>query len=535
MNRCHSCSQRLLEGSTLPALLVSRHQRDPHAKLGRRRGNAPLPVFDLSPLYQSEVARKVNNQSYRDVLGISTSVGQPTLNRMPGWMDTEHRHYYASETETLVRQWEDTAFEGWMRSPTPDAVVTDGEGFPPVQVIARELRSKTFKYLRLKRDSSTEVTKDAALRVLIAAANGNGFVNDAAKNLKYKPLYDDGDIPTGQNLTHHLRKSSREAVTRMFREANKQLFEIADRHDYFPDEGEVAFDTTGWPFYGDPDSNEFIRGTKPGRNHSWAWKYITLALVGTDTPMILVVLPVKDKSNVPEYVRRMLRLSRQHVSINRVYLDAGTEFYNSDTISTITEQGLELVMQGRKSGKAIKHFLNGMARADLRSSYYPYGVGDLDEDSYYAVGLKSDKTVKLRKLEADEPMDDYTYFYTNLHPEEVPPKELGEAYRRRWGIKTDFRVIKEEFLAKSGSKILALRAFYFNFAAHLFNIWTVANILGAEETGEGLSKGKQLTAGELMQAIEDDPRDLQIPTEPPETRQIFGDVLGAGWSTSDAD
>jgi hypothetical protein len=94
--------------------------------------------------------------------------------------------------------------------------------------------------------------------------------------------------------------------------------------------------------------------------------------------------------------------------------------------------------------------------------------------------------------------------------------------------------IKEEFLAKSGSKIPALRAFYFNFAAHPFNIWTMANILRAEETGEGLSKGKQLTAGELMQAIEDDPRDLQIPTEPPETRQIFDDVLGAGWSTSDA-
>jgi hypothetical protein len=37
----------------------------------------------------------------------------------------------------------------------------------------------------------------------------------------------------------------------------------------------------------------------------------------------------------------------------------------------------------------------------------------------------------------------------------------------------------------------------------------VANILRAEETGEALSEGKQLTAGELMQAIEDDPRDLR--------------------------
>ena len=491
--------------------------------------------FDLSALNQSEVVRAINNAEIREALGIEKPVSQPTLNRMPGRMENETRHYYASETETLVRQLQDTKLEHWFRDPTPDTIVTDGEGFPPVQVIARELRSKTFKYIRLKRDDSTEVTKDAALRILIAAANGNGFVNDAAKNLKYKPFYDDGDIPTGQNLTHHLRKSSRESIMRMFREANKVLFEIATRHDYFPEEAEVAIDITDWPFYGDYESNEFIRGTKPGRNYSWAWKYITLAVVGTRTPLILVVLPVKDKSKTPKYIRRMLRLSRQHVNIGRVYLDAGTEFYNSDTISAITEQGLELVMQGRKSGKTVKHFLNGMARADLRSSYYPYGVGSLDEDSYYAVGLKSDKTVKLRKSEADEPMDDYTYFYTNLHPKEVPPEELGEAYRRRWGIETDFRVIKEEFLAKSRSRDPAIRAFYFNFAAHLFNIWTVANILRAEETGEGLSEEKQLTAGELMQAIEDDPRDLRIPTEPPETRQVFADVLGAGWSTSDAD
>ena len=83
-----------------------------------------------------------------------------------------------------------------------------------------------------------------------------------------------------------------------------------------------------------------------------------------------------------------------------------------------------------------------------------------------------------------------------------------------WGIETDFRVIKEEFLAKCKSRNSALRSFYFNFAAHLFNIWTVANILRADETGYDLSEEKQLTAGELMQAIEDDPNDLQIPTEP---------------------
>ncbi|MUV87049.1 hypothetical protein GJ631_10830 [Natronomonas sp. CBA1123] len=36
-------------------------------------------------------------------------------------------------------------------------------------------------------------------------------------------------------------------------------------------------------------------------------------------------------------------------------------------------------------------------------------------------------------------------------------------------------------------------------------------------------------------AIEDDPRDFRIPTEPPATKQVFGDILDADWASSDAD
>lgn len=302
---------------------------------------------------------------------------------------------------------------------------------------------------------------------------------------RFKPWYDDGDILRGQSLTHHIRKSSRTDVTEMFLDGNEQLFDIANGadgdynhdYDYFPDEAEVAIDITDWPFFGDPDTSEFVKGTKSGRNFSNAWKYITLALVGTDTPLVLVVLPVKDKSKTPEYIRRMLRLSRQYLDIKRVYLDAGTEFYNSDTISTITEHGLELVMKGRKSGKEIKHFLNGMARADLHSSYHPYGVDDLDRNRYYAVGLKSEKTVKLRKSEPDEPLDNYVFLYTNVDPREIPSEELGEK----------------------------------------------------------LDGEKYITAGRLIQAIEDDPHELKTPTELPKYRQVFGDLLEGGWSSPDAE
>jgi len=440
-------------------------------------------------------------------------------------MDDGYRSFLASESETLVRQWQGRPYEEWVRQPTPDTVAPDGEGVPPEQRIARELRSETFKYIRLKRDESISVTKDAALRALVAAGNGNAFVNNAAENLIYKDWYDGSDIMTGEALNYNIRKSNLEEITRMFQQANAPLFEIAADHGYFPDNAEVAIDITDWPFYGDSGADEYIRGTKPGRNYARAWKYITLSLVGTSTPFILFVLPVRKRQQAPAYVRRLLRVASQYVNINRVYMDSGTEFYNSDTISTVSEFGLDLVMQGRKSGEEIKRFFNGLSRINRDSSYLPYGVGSLDKDDYYAVGIKSEKKSALRKSEPDEPADDYTYFYTNLDPTKVPPEEIGRFYRRRWGIETGFRVVKEEFLAKSGSRGPNVRSFYFNFAAHLYNLWTVANIRRAEEVNGDLSQGNLIKAGSFMQAIEDDPYDLDIPTELPETEYVLGELF----------
>ena len=172
--------------------------------------------LDLSPLPEYRIVNRLKNPRIRESLSIENTVSQPTLNRMPGQMGSKERTYYASQTETLVRQWQDTRFEDWVREPTPDTIAPDGEGVPPIQTLVRELRSETFKYIRLKRDASTEVSKDAAMRVLVTAANGNEFVNDAAKNLELKPWYDGSEIPRGQTLLHHIRKSTREQITQMF-------------------------------------------------------------------------------------------------------------------------------------------------------------------------------------------------------------------------------------------------------------------------------------------------------------------------------
>lgn len=70
--------------------------------------------LDLSPLPEYKVASRIDQADVREGLGIENSVSQSTLNRMPGRMDAGLRTFYASETETLVRQWEGTKFEEWV-------------------------------------------------------------------------------------------------------------------------------------------------------------------------------------------------------------------------------------------------------------------------------------------------------------------------------------------------------------------------------------------------------------------------------------
>lgn len=164
------------------------------------------------------------------------------------------------------------------------------------------------------------------------------------------------------------------------------MFELADDHGYFDDSDEVAIDITDWPFYGDKDTDSYVRETKPGRNYFWAWKYITLSLVGTDTPLIFLVLPVRKNSNPSYYVRCLLRFAEQYVDIERVGLDPGREFYSENTISTVDQFDIKFVMQGVKHGADIERFLYGMAHLDMETNQMPYRVGNLDEDSFTALG-----------------------------------------------------------------------------------------------------------------------------------------------------
>jgi len=590
--------------------------------------------YDLAPVCELNLARDIASGETADILNLSTAPSQSTLNRLPGSMPESARRFYASEAETLVRQWQETKFENWVRDPIPETIAPDGEGIPPVQTQARLLRNRTFPFLQLDRDESVEYSKDALYRLLVTAANGAQFVNDAAKNLDLKSFYDGSEVPTRQILEFHIRKATREQITQMFIHANDELFQIADENGYFEGENEVAIDITDWQFYGDADASKYVSGTKPGRNFSYSFKFVSLSLVGTDSPLTLLALPLRTLKNKAYAIRRMLRLTNQYIDIERAYLDSG--FYSEKVARTLGEFGVEFVMQGKRSGDAVKQLLQQALDSEEDMARTRYGVGDIPNTRHHLFCVPSKKTSSRRKSDDYDPADDYTVHYTNAPLSESDPMQLDDDYRRRWGIETGYRVIKNSFLAKSRSRNLRVRLYretarvprgltprvnhvsymthptiligivatwikdlnpkqlrgvarkcdtsqhpatagatgavgrggvadphgrtersggnssrpisgrsrgitfayggttrfgtcgqngeasglvpevlhYFNFTCHLYNLWTVANALRADEIGHDLSEdGKVFTANRLLQSIEDDPYDMTVANE----------------------
>ena len=53
---------------------------------------------------------------------------------------------------------------------------------------------------------------------------------------------------------------------------------------------------------------------------------------------------------------------------------------------------------------------------------------------------------------------------------------MAQAYRRRWGIETSYRKVRE-FLPKTTSPTFSVRLFYFLFAVALYNLWILVNLL----------------------------------------------------------
>jgi len=430
--------------------------------------------------------------SLREKLRIESMSGS-TLNRAEDIMDGDLDGYDAAKllndaAETAVRHLHEDGVEVEdLRDPIYPETVSDGEGEYPLTLILRDLRKKTYPYIRFNRDKSVTHSKDMLLRVLASAARDYVHLTTAADGLKYKHWLNEDDIPSRWTLGYHLRKVALEGwdeeeeetssdeepddeakepdaearelglaefedldedeveelefrgfyeviedIRDMFLAANQELHDIIAEHGYYDGQHAVAFDTTDVLFRGDPETLG-ASGTKATRNASHAWQFISCSLVGADAPAILMSELVKTSGDKAAFLKRALWMADTMMDVNRAYLDSG--FYNEDSARALGEfDSLGWVMQAKQSADKIDEMMDHAIENEKDWQATKWGVSDVPERHNLWV-MESEKKSKLYKEEPDDPKDKWIAFYTNLDwvadapDEEIDTESLTEEQR----------------------------------------------------------------------------------------------------------
>ncbi|XRG94197.1 hypothetical protein V5735_19990 [Haladaptatus sp. SPP-AMP-3] len=90
-------------------------------------------------------------------------------------------------------------------------------------------------------------------------------------------------------------------------------------------------------------------------------------------------------------------------------------------------------------------------------------------------------------------------FATNLSVDPEEAEAFCRRYRRRWQIESEYKSIKNDFLAKTSSKDYRVRLLYFVFAVLLHNIWRLTDFLLKAGVGGEMDYAPVLIAGECVE------------------------------------
>lgn len=294
-----------------------------------------------------------------------------------------------------------------------------------------------------------------------------------------------------------------------FDAAIENLIEETDFEDHLREPVNAAIDVTPWQFYPSPWKHPDLDIPKEGYpgmvsglkdEHERGYKFATLTVIGKDTPIVLAIEPVRERSeweDSPEHtpladvVDRLLSKAQEYVDIHKVMADRGFDTYRVRDI--IDREGLTCLIPKRVS-----------AAQDTED------IENVEAHPNTDVGVKNDVplTVDGRTHGVDfmyvpsrEETGSYAIFTTNA---DAPPERVAglvAQYRDQWTIENEYKSIKEHFLPRTCPTDYRVRLFYFVAGVLMYNVWRMTNLLLRTMVDVYLGEKPPVPAGEISELL----------------------------------
>lgn len=475
---------------------------------------------ELTDEADTEIAEKLQEDLWRTRLQVFDSVSHKTVGNIaervdPGFAGTQQAGF-----RQLAQRFEDTGVSDYIRD--PPEVSADGVSAPEVTMLSRQMRTTGYACIQLNRDESrASFGKWELFKPWEHASRDNHTPNDSAESLKTMPSYwhPEHNPPGAKALWNQLRNHDRNAIRRMFLTGFEQFLDLALRQENLLQEPvDVAVDLTGWPWFGrfeDEETPTGVQGTKAQRNYQNAWQYATLSLVDTEVPLTVAVRAVAKRSNKAWHLKNLLNYAETKLEIGNVYLDSA--FYETSVRGTLEGRDFNWVIKGQRRMDLYKDLVSGAQPPQAlpwNAAPWEMGADNPEDGDHWLVVHPSAKRMQKADTGFDDPSN-WDLYYTNLDPYNGPRSghQIASDYRLRWAIETNYRVLKEDFLAKSGSSVWEQRTFLFNLGMLYYDMWVAANVLAAGEGAETLTDDQGRyphTANNFMNAIVNDMHPVEI-------------------------
>nr|WP_272931412.1 transposase [Halobacterium noricense] len=255
----------------------------------------------------------------------------------------------------------------------------------------------------------------------------------------------------------------------------------------------------------------------------YGWKDISANAIINGRSVVLANVSMVPGDKTFKAVKYLINRCRDLVDIECVYADAA--FATTQITRYINHIGEDYVIKKPHTSAVQDELEEFTGRADWTEYTMRTGTGaqrGIRESSTTLFGVEKRGQIGVKRgetmhdehsqsglddfdvqsegqttLEDHKPAEDIEYaaFITNkeiesvgIDPDENPvahsPENtvwgVAEGYRQRWSIETAFRQVKYQFLARTTSRDLGVRRFYWMLAMMLYDSWAVMNLLVQE-------------------------------------------------------
>ncbi|MDQ1351314.1 MAG: putative transposase [Acidobacteriota bacterium] len=331
--------------------------------------------------------------------------------------------------------------------------------------------------LKFKTHHNCKFTRYDYFKLLTYAGTHHCYAEGSSYNLKFGS---ETLCPTAGALFHHLKKFSKDELSRSYQQATDDVILMAKNRGLLNGPVTVAIDLTDERYYGNKN-DPMVVGTEYKLGTTNAYRFATLTVTEKHCRLVIRAIPVAEGFKKHEVVADLIAYAKERIEIGLVCMDRG--FHSTEVYSTFDAMGVKYLTPAIMTSRTL-----WAIRAQQPPKIIPFVVKNRDRDK----NVQTNLVVVL-----DDDMERMCYF-TNMEVDRMHTRQLNKLYAKRWGIETAFREMKK-FKAKTTSKNYVIRWFYFLFSMCLYNLWEYSNmLLSALNSRPGIPDMTTLMFGTLL-------------------------------------